>query len=192
MASRPFDADRDGFVAGEGAAVLVLERLADAQARNATVRARLCGYGASADAYHMTSPDPEGRGAELAIRAALADADVAPADVAHVNAHGTSTPLNDAAEARVLRRVFGDRPVVTSTKGVTGHTLGAAGAIEAAYTVLSIQHDLVPPTANLDSIDPAVDVDVAAKVPRSLPVELAASNSFGFGGQNAVLILAKA
>jgi 3-oxoacyl-[acyl-carrier-protein] synthase II len=192
MASRPFDADRDGFVAGEGAAVLVLERMADARARGATVRARLSGYGASADAHHMTAPDPEGHGAELAIRAALADASAVPADVDHVNAHGTSTPLNDAAEARLLRRVFGDRPVVTSTKGVTGHALGAAGAIEAAYTVLSIEHGQVPPTANLDSVDPEIDVDLVQKVPRNLPIEVAASNSFGFGGQNAVLILTRA
>lgn len=191
-ASRPFDVDRDGFVAGEGAAVLVLERLADARARGATVRARLAGYGASGDAFHMTAPDPDGRGAELAIRAALADAAVGPSDVDHVNAHGTSTPLNDVTEARLLRRVIGQRPAVTSTKGVTGHVLGAAGAIETAYTVLSIQHELVPPTANLDSIDPAIDVDVVQKASRSMPIEVAMNNSFGFGGQNAVLVLTRA
>lgn len=188
-ASRPFDADRDGFVAAEGAGLLVLERTADARARKARIRARLCGYGASADAYHATAPDPAGVGVERAVRAALADAGVAPDEVDHVNAHGTSTPLNDIAEARVLRRVFGDRPAVTSVKGVVGHSLGAAGAIEAACTALSVQHGLVPPTANLDHPDPEIDLDVVAKEPRSTPVRVAVSNSFGFGGQNAVLVL---
>jgi 3-oxoacyl-[acyl-carrier-protein] synthase II len=191
-ASRPFDVDRDGFVAGEGAAVLVLERLADARARGATVRARLAGYGASGDAFHMTSPDPQGRGAELAIRAALADAGVGPSDVDHVNAHGTSTPINDVTEARLLSRVLGARPAVTSTKGVTGHALGAAGAIETAFTVLSIQHELVPPTANLDSVDPEIDIDLVRTAARSMPIEVAMNNSFGFGGQNAVLVLTRA
>ncbi|MEU9622777.1 MULTISPECIES: beta-ketoacyl-[acyl-carrier-protein] synthase family protein [unclassified Streptomyces] len=191
-ASRPFDTDRDGFVAAEGAGVLVLEREADARARGARVRARLSGYGASADAHHATAPDPEGRGAERAIRAALRDAGVGPDEVGHVNAHGTSTPLNDLTEARVLKRVLGSRPAVTSSKGVTGHSLGAAGAIEAALTVLALEQGTVPPTANLDSVDPAIEVDIVAKAPRALPIGVALSNSFGFGGQNAVLVFTAA
>ncbi|MFF2962341.1 beta-ketoacyl-[acyl-carrier-protein] synthase family protein [Streptomyces sp. NPDC057963] len=191
-ASRPFDTDRDGFVAAEGAGVLVLEREADARARGARVRARLSGYGASADAHHATAPEPEGRGAERAIRAALRDAGVGPDEVDHVNAHGTSTPLNDLTEARVLKRVLGTRPAVTSSKGVTGHSLGAAGAIEAALTVLALEQGTVPPTANLDSVDPAIEVDIVAKAPRALPIGVALSNSFGFGGQNAVLVFTAA
>jgi 3-oxoacyl-[acyl-carrier-protein] synthase II len=191
-ASRPFDVDRDGFVAGEGAAVLVLEREAGATARGARTRAHLAGYGASADAHHATAPDPAGAGAERAIRAALADAGLGADEVDHVNAHGTSTPLNDVTEARTLRRVLAGEFSVTSTKGVTGHTLGAAGAIEAALSVLTVQHGMIPPTANLDSQDPAVDVDVVAKAPREQRVDVAMSNSFGFGGQNAVLVVTAA
>ncbi|MFD7565404.1 beta-ketoacyl-[acyl-carrier-protein] synthase family protein [Streptomyces tendae] len=189
-ASRPFDADRDGFVIGEGSGMLVLERAADAEARGATVRARLVGHGASADAHHVTAPDPEGAGALRAMEAALAQAGVTGRDIDHVNAHGTSTPLNDAVEAAVLGRLVGDRATVTSAKGVLGHTLGAAGAIEAALTVLSIERSTVPPTANLRRRDPAVDLDVVADAPREQKVELAMSNSFGFGGQNAVLVFA--
>jgi 3-oxoacyl-[acyl-carrier-protein] synthase II len=189
-ASRPFDTDRDGFVAGEGAGVLVLERSADAGARGARVRARVAGYGASADAYHVTSPHPDGVGLEAAMRAALADADVLPSDVGHVNAHGTATRRNDLVEAQVVRRVLGD-PLVTSTKGVTGHLLGAAGAIEAAFTVLCLQEQVVPPTANLDVPDPACEVKVAAAL-TATRFELALSSSMGFGGQNAVLAIAAA
>ncbi|GHC06183.1 3-oxoacyl-[acyl-carrier-protein] synthase 2 [Streptomyces anthocyanicus] len=189
-ASRPFDADRDGFVIGEGSGMLVLERAADAEARGATVRARLLGHGASADAHHVTAPDPEGAGALRAMEAALAQAGVTGRDIDHVNAHGTSTPLNDAVEAAVLGRLLGDRATVTSAKGVLGHTLGAAGAIEAALTVLSIERSTVPPTANLRRRDPAVDLDVVADAPREQKVKLAMSNSFGFGGQNAVLVFA--
>ncbi|MFC9054727.1 beta-ketoacyl-[acyl-carrier-protein] synthase family protein [Streptomyces anthocyanicus] len=189
-ASRPFDADRDGFVIGEGSGMLVLERAADAEARGATVRARLLGHGASADAHHVTAPDPEGAGALRAMEAALAQAGVTGRDIDHVNAHGTSTPLNDAVEAAVLGRLLGDRATVTSAKGVLGHTLGAAGAIEAALTVLSIERSTVPPTANLRRRDSAVDLDVVADAPREQKVELAMSNSFGFGGQNAVLVFA--
>lgn len=191
-ASRPFDALRDGFVAAEGAGILVLERPEHAQARGARVRARITGYGASADAHHATAPDPEGAGAELAIRMALADAGLRPEQIDHVNAHGTSTPLNDVTEAKVLRRIFGEHPAVTSIKGVTGHSLGAAGSIEAAATVLAVQHGIVPPTANLDGRDPEIDVDVVAKEPRIMPVQAAISNSFGFGGQNAVLVVSAA
>jgi 3-oxoacyl-[acyl-carrier-protein] synthase II len=191
-ASRPFDVDRDGFVAAEAAGVLVLERPDDARARKARVRANVVGYGASADGYHATAPDPDGSGAERAIRAALADADEDPAEVQHVNAHGTSTPLNDVAEARVLKRVLGDQALITSTKGVTGHALGAAGAIEAAYTVLALEHGVVPPTANLDSQDPEVELEVVSKTPREQRLRLAISDSFGFGGQNAVLVVSAA
>ncbi|MEU6201634.1 beta-ketoacyl-[acyl-carrier-protein] synthase family protein [Streptomyces sp. NPDC047061] len=188
-ASRPFDADRDGFVAGEGAGVLVLERVRDAQARGARIRGRVAGYGATADAHHPTAPHPEGRGAEAAVRAALADAGAAASDVGHVNAHGTSTPLNDVAEATMLRRVLPGDPPVASTKGVTGHLLGAAGAVEAVYTVLAMESGLVPPTANLERPDPRIDLALSAEaVPAR--IELALSNSFGFGGQNAVLAFA--
>lgn len=188
-ASRPFDTDRDGFVIAEGAGVLVLERSADARARGARVRARISGYGATADAFHPTAPDPEGGGTARAIQAALADAGRRPDEVDHVNAHGTSTPQGDLAEGRMLRRVLGSRPAVTATKGVTGHTLGAAGAIEACCTVLTVQHGVIPPTANLDSLDRRIDVDVVSKVPRYQEVRVAVSNSFGFGGQNAVLVV---
>jgi beta-ketoacyl-acyl-carrier-protein synthase II len=186
-ASRPFDARRDGFVIGEASAILVLEREADARARGARAHARLLGYGATADAYHATAPDPEGRGAERAVRRALCEARVDPNEVDHVNAHGTSTPLNDLAEARMLRRVLGPGPAVTSTKGVIGHTLGAAGAVEAALTVLAVEHGLVPPTANLEVQDARIEIDVVAAAPRSRKISVAISNSFGFGGQNAVL-----
>jgi 3-oxoacyl-[acyl-carrier-protein] synthase II len=191
-ASRPFDVDRDGFVIAEAAGILVLERLEHARARGARVRAHISGYGATADAYKATAPDPSGLAVERAINTALTDAALAPRDVDHVNAHGTSTPLGDVTETRVLRRVLGDRPAVTSTKGVTGHALGAAGAIEAAYTVLAVQHGVVPPTANLVGQDPDIEVDVVAKAARELPVHTAISNSFGFGGQNAVLVVTAA
>lgn len=187
-ASRPFDEDRDGFVAGEGAAVVVLERVSDARARGAPVRALLAGFGASADAYHLAAPDPAGRGCERALRTALADAGIGPGEVDHVNAHGTSTPQGDLAEARVLERVLGDRPVVTSTKGVTGHLFGAAGAAEAAFSVLTIEHHVVPPTANLTHLDPRIKVRVADQ-PVHTPIEVAVSTSVGFGGHNAVLVL---
>lgn len=190
-ASRPFDVDRDGFVAAEAAGAVILERAADASARGARSRAALAGYGASADAFHVTAPDPEGGGAELAMRAALRDAGLAPDEIGHVNAHGTSTPLNDVSESRTIRRVLGDHVAVTSTKGVTGHSLGAAGAIEACFAALTTERDTIPPTANLDSLDPEIDLDVVAKAPRETTVDAVMSNSFAFGGQNAVLIVTK-
>jgi beta-ketoacyl-acyl-carrier-protein synthase II len=190
-ASRPFDVARDGFVAAEASGILILERADDARARKAPVRAHLGGYGASADGYHVTAPDPEGKGAERAMRAALEDAGITPDEVDHVNAHGTSTPLNDVSEARTIRRVLGDRVAVTSTKGVTGHALGAAGAIEAAFSVLTVQHGLIPPTANLESQDPEIELDVVAKAPRETDVDVVLSDSFGFGGQNAVLVITR-
>lgn len=190
-ASRPFDTGRDGFVIGEGSGILVLEREDDARARGARVRAKVAGYGASADAYHMTKPEPAGTGIKAAMTMAMAAAQVAPDEVDHVNAHGTSTPLNDEAEAVALHTLLGSRPAVTSAKGVLGHSLGAAGAIEAALTVLSIDESLVPPTANLDEQDPKVELDVVAHAGRRQRVDVAMSNSFGFGGQNAVLVFTR-
>jgi beta-ketoacyl-acyl-carrier-protein synthase II len=188
-ASRPFDKDRDGFVIGEGSGMLILERERDAVARGARIRAMIAGYAASADAYHMTAPDPDAAGLTRAIAAALTEAGVAPDEVDHVNAHGTSTPLNDAVEARAVAKVIGTRAAVTSVKGSIGHTLGASGAIEAAFTVLAVQTGTVPPTANLIRRDPEVDLDIVTGVPRRQSVAAAVSNSFGFGGQNAVLVV---
>ncbi|MEY9950214.1 beta-ketoacyl synthase [Kitasatospora sp. GAS1066B] len=190
-ASRPFDAERRGFVLAEGTAMLVLERLADARARGARVLARLVGYGAAADAYHPTTPHPAGLGLELALRRALADAGARPDEVDHVNAHATGTPLGDLAEARTLHRLFGATPV-TATKGALGHTLGAAGAIEAVLTVLTVAEGLIPPTANLVKQDPEIELDVVRDAPRPARIELALSDSAGFGGQNAVLAFAAA
>ncbi|MEV1021054.1 beta-ketoacyl-[acyl-carrier-protein] synthase family protein [Streptomyces sp. NPDC050264] len=189
--SRPFDAARDGFVIAEGSGALILERPEYAAARSAPRAARLIGYGASSDAHHLVAPHPEGRHAERALRAALAEAGVSPGDVDHVNAHGTSTPRGDAVEAAVLARVFPHRPPVTSAKGALGHTLGAAGAIEAALTVLALRADLVPPTAGLTDPDPALDIDAVAGTARPLASTVAVSNSFGFGGHNAVVVLAR-
>lgn len=191
-ASRPFDRDRDGFVAAEGAGILVLERAADAAARGAHVRALVRGFASTCDAFHPTAPDPSGTSVVRAIEIALRDAGIHSDEVDHVNAHGTSTPLNDVTEARAIQRVYGDRAVVTSTKGVTGHALGAAGAIEAAFAVLAIESNLVPPTANLDAVDPEVEVDVVYAEPRQASVDVATSHSFGFGGHNAVVLFATA
>ncbi|MGG2463439.1 beta-ketoacyl-[acyl-carrier-protein] synthase family protein [Streptomyces sp. RGM 3693] len=187
-ASRPFDAGRDGFVLGEGAGILVLETEEHAAARGARPLARLTGYGASSDAHHVTSPHPEGQGAELAMRAALDDAGLTGQDVDYVNAHGTSTPLNDVTEAAVISRLLGNEVAVSSTKGVTGHPLGAAGAIEAAYCALALRDGLIPPTAGLSEPDPRVQVDLVRGAARPGPVRAAMSNSFGFGGQNATLV----
>jgi 3-oxoacyl-[acyl-carrier-protein] synthase II len=194
-ASRPFDVDRDGFVIGEGAAVLVLETAEHAAARGVTPLAVLAGAGASADAFHATAPPEDGGGAKLAIRRAVEDADIDPTDIGHLNAHGTSTPLNDAAEGRALRAVFGDhtdRIAVSSTKGVTGHTLGAAGAIEAAFAIQALREGVVPPTANLVTKDPEIDLDVVAGEPRDVPLDAVLSTSMGFGGQNAALVFTRA
>ncbi|MFI9237312.1 beta-ketoacyl-[acyl-carrier-protein] synthase family protein [Streptomyces sp. NPDC053079] len=188
-ASRPFDADRDGFVLGEGAAVLVLERYAGARARGVRPRALLRGYGATSDAHHPVAPRPDGGGAARALTAALRDAGCGPADIGHVNAHGTATRQGDAAEAAALTRVFGgDPPPVTAPKSVIGHALGAAGAIEAAYTVLSLEHQLIPPTANFRFQDGDHKLDIVAGVPRRVTMTAAITCSFGFGGQNAVLL----
>ncbi|ANP50430.1 3-oxoacyl-[acyl-carrier-protein] synthase II [Streptomyces griseochromogenes] len=189
-ASRPFDAGRDGFVLGEGASVLVLERAQDARARGLRGYARLLGYGASSDAHHLTAPDPEAHGARLALRQALADAGVGASDVSLVNAHATGTPQGDAVEARLLAGMFGTDTAVTSTKGVTGHMLGAAGAVEAAFTALSIDEGVIPPTANFETPDPDLpEIDLVHGEARHTAVPVAVSNSFGFGGHNAVVVL---
>ncbi len=189
-ASRPFDVDRDGFVMGEGAAFLVMEAWEHAHARGATVLGELAGYGATCDAGHITAPSEDGAGAAACIRAALADAGLGPGDVGHVNAHGTSTPLNDAAEARALATVFGPLAVpVTSTKGVTGHLIGAAGAVEAALALVAARDGVVPPVAGTTEVEPGLDVDVVVGVPRAIPVGPVLSTSFAFGGHNAALVL---
>ncbi|MDQ3645970.1 MAG: beta-ketoacyl-ACP synthase II [Actinomycetota bacterium] len=189
-ASRPFDSGRDGFVFGEGAGVLVLESRAHAERRGARVYARVLGYGASADAYHVTQPDPEGAGAQLAMRSAMAEANLEPSEVDYVNAHGTSTPFNDRIETIAIKGVLGTeskRIAVSSTKSQTGHLLGAAGAVEAAATVLTLQRSLIPRTINLTDPDPDCDLDHVGAEPRAEEVGVALSNSFGFGGQNACL-----
>ncbi len=194
-ASRPFDVDRDGFVIGEGAAVLVLETAEHAEARGVEPLAVVAGAGASADAFHATAPPDDGGGAALAIRRALEDAGIDPTTIGHLNAHGTSTPLNDAAEARALHAVFGEhaaRLVVCSTKGVTGHTLGAAGAIEAVFAIQALREGLVPPTANLVRQDPEIDLDVVSGAPREVALQAVLSTSMGFGGQNAALVFTPA
>lgn len=193
-ASRPFDAARDGFVIGEGAGLLVLERGADAAARRAPIHALLVGYGAATDAHHPVAPHPESRGLADATQRALAAAGAHPDDVDHVNAHGTSTQLNDRAEAGLLARLFTERPPsVTSAKGALGHTMGAAGAIEAAVTALSVEHQLVPATAGFAEPDAdTAAIDVVAGTPRSQRIRLALSNSAGFGGHNTVLAFAPA
>jgi 3-oxoacyl-[acyl-carrier-protein] synthase II len=192
-ASRPFDADRDGFVIGEGAGCVVLEPLERARARGATIYGEVAGYGRNADAYHITAPSPGGAGAAVCMQLALDDAAVEPSAIGHVNAHGTSTPLNDAAEAEAVRKVFGDSPpAVTSTKGVTGHLIGAAGAVEAVAALLSVRDGIVPPTANLQKLGDDIELDVVAGSPREIGPKPAISNSFGFGGHNACLVLAAA
>lgn len=186
-ASRPFDRDHDGFVMAEGAGMLVLEREADAAARGVKAYARLAGYGASADAHHVTAPHPEGHGAKAAIRAACLDAGLVSGEIDHVNAHATSTPTGDTVEATVIADLM-PNAAVTSTKGVTGHTLGAAGAIEAAYTALALRAQQVPPTANLGvACEKARELDLVTSSARTGRFDTAISNSFGFGGHNAVL-----
>jgi 3-oxoacyl-[acyl-carrier-protein] synthase II len=187
--SRPFDVRRDGFVMTEGAAALVLEEWDRAVARGAHIYAEIAGGGSTADAHHITAPAPDGSGAVACMEQALLDAQLQPGDIRHINAHGTSTPLNDQAEATAINKVFGEPgPVVTSTKGVTGHGLGAAGAIEAVASVLTIEHRLIPPTYGCEELDPDIHLDVVQGEARSWEPGPVLSNSFGFGGHNGCLI----
>jgi 3-oxoacyl-[acyl-carrier-protein] synthase II len=190
-ASRPFDADRDGFVCGEGAGLMVLEALEHARARDARVYAEVIGYGMTGDAHHMTAPDPEGDGAARAMQAALRDAGVEPSAVQYINAHGTSTPYNDKYETLAIKRVFGEhahRLAVSSTKSMTGHLLGAAGGIEAIATVLALRDGILPPTINYERPDPDCDLDYVPNQARKQAIDVAMSNAFGFGGTNATLL----
>ncbi|HVB76505.1 MAG TPA: beta-ketoacyl-ACP synthase II [Candidatus Nitrosotalea sp.] len=191
-ACRPWDLDRDGFVMGEGAVMLVLEDLGHARARGARILGEIAGYGASADAYHFTAPQPDGEGAARAMRRALVKAGVAPERVGYVNAHGTSTKLGDIAETKAIKSVFkahAGKLAISSTKSMHGHLLGAAGALEAAATLLALDRGILPPTINLDRQDPACDLDYIPKRARTKAVEYALSNSFGFGGHNAALLI---
>jgi 3-oxoacyl-[acyl-carrier-protein] synthase II len=193
-ASRPFDAGRDGFVIGEGAGVLVLEEWEAARARGAHILAEVAGYGANADAFHMTQPAPEGRGAATCMRLALEDAGVAADRVGYINAHGTSTPFNDSSETSAIRTVFGshaDRLVVSSTKSMHGHALGAAGGLEAVLSIQALGTGIVPPTINLEEPDPDCDLDYCANEARQVDPQVVLSNAFGFGGTNACLVMAK-
>ena len=196
-ASRPYDKDRDGFVMSEGAAVLMLEEYEHAKARGAKIYAEIVGYGQSADAYDMVAPDPNGKGAEYAMNAAMKDAGISIADVDYINAHGTSTHVGDIAESKTIERIFGNKDsnkklLVSSTKSMTGHMLGAAGAIEAIFAIETTMNDIVPPTINLENQDEEVgDLDYVPNKAREHKVEYALSNSFGFGGTNAVLIFKK-
>jgi len=191
-ASRPWDSGRDGFVISEGGGVMVLEDWDHAVARGAHIRAELVGYGATADAYHITSPAPDGNGAIRAMRQALTQAGLEPADVDYINAHGTSTDAGDIAETNAIKAVFGEKtPLVSSTKSMMGHMLGGAGAAEAAVCVLAMESGLIPPTINLTDPDPACDLDYVPNVARNVELKVTMSNSFGFGGHNATLILAK-
>ncbi len=190
-ASRPFDAQRDGFVVGEGAGILILESLEHAQKRDAQILGEIVGYGMSGDAYHITQPAEDGGGAFRVMRAALKDAKLAPEDIGYVNAHGTSTPLGDCLETIALKRVFGERAKqvpVSSTKSMTGHLLGGAGGLEAGISILALRDQILPPTINQETPDPACDLDYVPNKARKASVEYALSNSFGFGGTNAALI----
>lgn len=192
-ASRPFEAERSGFVIGEGAGVLILETLEHAERRGAAhIYGEVAGYGMTSDAHHMTHPAPGGEGVARAIRLALEDANVAPEAIGYVNAHGTSTPLNDAAETEAMKKAFGDHArklAISSTKSMTGHLLGGAGAIEAIASILAIDREMLPPTINYDTPDPDCDLDYIPNKPRSAKVDFAVSNNSGFGGHNAVVVL---
>ncbi len=193
-ASRPFDRDRDGFVIGEGGAVMILEELERAKKRGAQIYAELVGYGYNSDAYHLAAPDPEGEGAARCMLLALKDARLSPEDVDYINAHGTGTPAGDLTETIAIKRVFGPRAYkipVSSTKSMTGHLLGGAGSTEAVFCVLSIRDGIIPPTINYENPDPECDLDYVPNVAREAKVRVALSNSFGFGGANAVLIFKK-
>jgi 3-oxoacyl-[acyl-carrier-protein] synthase II len=190
--SRPFDGERDGFVLGEGAAVLVLESLRSAKRRRATIYAEITGYGSSFDAYGLARPEPEAKGAAISMQIALREARVDPAHIDYINAHGTSTRLNDLMETVAVKRVFGDRAAsipMSSQKSMVGHLIGASGALEAAATAMSLQRGVIPPTINQNTRDPHCDLDYVPNTAREIPVRTAISNSFGFGGQNASLVM---
>ena len=193
-ASRPFDKDRDGFIIGEGAGVLILEELEYARRRGARIYAEIVGYGMSSDAYHMTAPSEDGDGARRVMAMAIRKAGIPPSDVDYINAHGTSTPYNDRLETLAIRNCFGehaDKLAISSTKSMTGHLLGGAGGLEAGITALAVHHQVVPPTINLDDPDPECDLDYVPHQSRQMPVRYALSNSFGFGGTNAALLFKK-
>ncbi len=193
-ASRPFDKDRDGFVVAEGAGIVVLERLDRALARGAHIYGELIGYGITADAYHITAPADDGVGAAECMRMALEDAGIHPSEVDYINAHGTSTPLNDAGETRAIKAVFGDdayRVAISSTKSMTGHLMGAAGAIEAAFCLLTMRDNILPPTINYETPDPVCDLDYVPNIARRATVNVAMSNSFGFGGHNGTVVFGR-
>ncbi|MBP8613488.1 MAG: beta-ketoacyl-ACP synthase II [Firmicutes bacterium] len=193
-ASSPFDKNRDGFVIGEGAGVLVLEELEHARSRNAKVYAEVIGYGMSSDAYHITAPAPEGDGARRAMDAAIRDAGLTPSDIDYINAHGTSTPYNDANETQAIKNLMGPRAyqtMISSTKSMIGHLLGAAGAVETIATILAIDNGIVPPTINYEEPDPECDLDYVPNKARQCEIQVALKNSFGFGGQNACLVIRK-
>jgi 3-oxoacyl-[acyl-carrier-protein] synthase II len=193
-ASRPFDRDRDGFVVGEGSGILIIEALDHALDRNAPIYAEITGYGMTGDGYHMTSPPPDGNGAVRCMAAALEDAGIDANQIDYINAHGTSTQLNDLYESRAIKTVFGEHAhslAVSSTKSMTGHLLGGAGGIETVFTALTIHKDVIPPTINYENQDEECDLDYVPNVARNKKVENAMTNSFGFGGTNATLILSK-
>ncbi len=193
-ASRPFDANRDGFVIGEGAGIVVLEELEHALARGAKIYAEIVGYGATGDAYHITAPSPGGEGGARAMKMALNDAGLKPEDIQYINAHGTSTPYNDKFETMAIKEVFGDHAyklAVSSTKSMTGHLLGAAGGVEAIFTILAVKENVLPPTMNLETPDPDCDLDYVANASRKEQVNAAISNSLGFGGHNATIVFKK-
>jgi 3-oxoacyl-[acyl-carrier-protein] synthase II len=194
-ASRPFDKERDGFIVGEGAGVLILEEREQALKRGAKIYAEVIGYAANGDAHHMTAPAPNGEGAARCMRLALKDAGVAPSDIDYINAHGTSTEYNDANETTAIKTVFGEhaaKVAVSSTKSMTGHLLGAAGAVEGVYSVLALYHGVLPPTINYENPDPTCDLDYVPNTARKADIEVALSNSFGFGGTNACAIFRRA
>ena len=193
-ASRPYDKDRDGFVMGEGAGVVILESLDHAIARGAKIYCELAGAGATADAHHITAPHPEGLGAKNVMNAALEDAGMKPEDIHYINTHGTSTPLGDIAEVKAIVDVFGEHAYklnISSTKSMTGHLLGGAGGLESVFTVLSIHHQVSPPTINIFNQDPECDLDFCANTARDMKIDVALKNNFGFGGTNGSLVFRK-